>query len=289
MAEHSPLSRIGIDGGGTNCRFALVLDGKRFDLHRGGANASTDLAGTLATLREGLAALARAAGVSLDALSPIPAHIGLAGVMDAAMGAGIAAQLPLQHVQVEDDRRTAMTGALGRSDGCVLGIGTGSFIGRRTAGKERVIGGWGLILGDVASGAFLGRGLLSRVLDCDDGLHPASDLTWEVLAEIGSTSAIVSFAAEAAPADFARFAPRIIEAAHDGDSNARALVTDSAQEIARRVRHLGWKKGEKIVPIGGLAAAYAPFLPAEMADQIAMPEGSSLDGALALAATIVPG
>ncbi|QXT40852.1 BadF/BadG/BcrA/BcrD ATPase family protein [Gymnodinialimonas ceratoperidinii] len=286
MAEQSLTSRIGIDGGGTNCRFALVLDGTRYDLRRGGANASTDMAGTIATLRDGLSSLAQEAGVSIENLSSIPAHIGLAGVMDAAMGAEIAAQLPLRCVRVEDDRRTAMSGALGHSDGCVLGIGTGSFIGRRAAGVERVIGGWGLVLGDVASGAYLGRGLLSRILESADGLFPPSDLTQQVLAEIGSTAAIVSFAAQAAPADFARFAPRIIEAAHGGDPNARALVIDSAQQIAQRLRHLGWEAGEKIVPIGGLAPAYAPFLPPEMAENIGTPEGTSLDGALTLAATV---
>lgn len=275
---------IGIDGGGTNCRFALRLGAQRWDVKLTGANASTDFDRAVETLRSGLAQLATAAGLGDAQAAEIPTFIGLAGVMDGAMGTAIGAALPQKIITVEDDKRTAMTGALGATDGCILGIGTGTFIGRRADGVDRLIGGWGLVLGDVASGGYLGRGLLSRVLEVEDGLHPDSDLTRKTLAELTSPAAIVRFAARARPSDFARFAPRIIEAANAGDINGLALVQNGASHIARRLEHLGWRSGEKIVPIGGLAPHYAPFLPAEMAANIVPPEGSSLDGALTLAA-----
>ncbi|WP_341862173.1 BadF/BadG/BcrA/BcrD ATPase family protein [Gymnodinialimonas sp. 57CJ19] len=284
MVNQTTDACIGIDGGGTNCRFALRLGARRWDVKLAGANASTDFDRAVETLRSGLDQLATAAGITDTQMAEIPTFIGLAGVMDAAMGAAIATALPQKNVTVEDDKRTAMVGALGASDGCILGIGTGTFIGRRAGGVDRLIGGWGLVLGDVASGGYLGRGLLSRVLEVEDGLHPASELTRETLAELTSPAAIVGFAARATPGDFARFAPRIVEAANAGDINGLALVQDGAAHIARRLKHLGWQSDETIVPIGGLAPHYAPFLPAEMAACIVPPQGSSLDGALTLAA-----
>lgn len=283
MVNQTTDACIGIDGGGTNCRFALRLGAQRWDVTLAGANASTDFDRAVETLRSGLEQLATAAGIGARQVAEMPTFIGLAGVMDAAMGAAIAAALPQRNITVEDDKRTAMVGALGASDGCILGIGTGTFIGRRAGGVDRLIGGWGLVLGDVASGGYLGRGLLSRVLEVEDGLHPASELTRETLAELTSPAAIVGFAARATPGDFARFAPRIVEAANAGDINGLELVQQGAGHIARRLEHLGWQSGEKIVPIGGLAPHYAPFLPAEMAANIVPPEGSSLDGALSLA------
>ncbi len=224
------------------------------------------------------------AGLSVPDLAQIPTFIGLAGVVDQDIALGFAQDLPLANVQIEDDRRTAMVGALGASDGCVIGIGTGSFLGRRVAGKDLLIGGWGLTLGDDASGAFLGRQLLRRVLETGDGMHDVSLVTREVLAQFGSTAAIVAFAGQAQPSDFAEFAPRIIAGAGADDPTAVALVREGVQYIERALGRLGWRAGERICPIGGVAPHYAPYLAPDIASHLVAPEGTALDGALILAA-----
>lgn len=277
---------IGVDGGGTHCRFALRRGGQRFDIQMAAANASTDLEGTLATLNTGLEALADAAGVSLSDLMHVPAVLGLAGVMNADMGATIAQRIPLSHAVVGDDRRTAMVGALGAFDGCVMGIGTGSFMGRRANGHDRLIGGWGFILGDDASGAVLGRQALRCALDVHDGVRAATPLTRSILARLGTPADIIAFATAAKPGDFATLAPDIVSAAQAGDPIALQLMQDGANQIERVLRHLGWQPGERVCPLGGVAPHYAPYLSPDIAAQLRSPEGTALDGALALAAQL---
>lgn len=286
MAEPLTPSLIGIDGGATHCRFALLHKGQRYDRHLRGANASSDFQGALEVLREGLLELAQSAEISAQEIRQTAAFIGLAGVVDDAIANAIAQALPLDRVMVEDDRRTALVGALGGAEGCVLGLGTGSFIGRRAEERDQLVGGWGLVLGDEASGAYLGRHLLRLVLETHDGLRAETPLTRAVLASHGPPPAIVVFAATATPRDFAALAPRIVAAARDGDAIALTLMQDGAAYVARALAALGWRAGEQICPLGGLAPHYAPFLSPEIAADLYAPKGTALDGALHLAAEI---
>lgn len=279
-------SLIGVDGGGTGCRFALIHDGKRTE-HRGGpANVRSDFDGATATLRQGLGALAENAGLTLADISGFRTYMGLAGVTGPKLAARVAHALPLTRIRIEEDQHTAVIGALEDRDGLVIGIGTGSFLARRAQGSLRFIGGWGLILGDEASGAAIGRRLLQLVLHSVDGVIPATALTAQIIAEFdGNPTEIVKFAAKAKPADFAEFAPRIVTAAPD-DAIAGKIMAESADYISHGLKQLGWQSGEAIFPIGGLAACYSGFLPQEMADNIVPPAGSALDGALILAKEI---
>lgn len=281
-------SMIGIDGGGTNCRFAMLHQGRRVDLQMGGANVSSDRSGALATLKGGLSQLADAAGLDLPDLAQFPAYVGLAGMVDQNTASSLAKDLPLTNVVIEDDRRTAMVGALGASDGCVMGIGTGSFLGRRVDGADRLIGGWGLVLGDDASGAYLGRQLLRRVLQVCDGVRDASPLTRDILYQFGAPGAIVHFASTAKPGEFAAYAPGIVAAARSGDAIGLGLMQDGAQYIERMLGHLGRQSGERLCPLGGLAPHYAPFLSPDVAAGLSAPDGTALDGALFLAAQMAP-
>lgn len=284
MFQADSQTLIGVDGGGTHCRFALILDGQRIECRSGRANPLTDFKAAMASLGEGLASLAQAAGVSLDNLADVPAYFGLAGVQEEVLAKRVAHHLPLRNVCIDDDRHTAMVGALGDCDGCVIGIGTGSFLGRRANGVDHLIGGWGLILGDEASGAYLGRQLLRRILQVSDGYVQASALSEEVLGEFGTPQAIVSFAATASPGDFAVYARRVVDAAAAGDGIARTLMADGAAFIETGITRLGWQPGEAVFPIGGLAARYHDFLSHEVASCLEDPKGSALDGALQLAA-----
>lgn len=287
MFEADSHTLIGVDGGGTHCRFALILKGRRFECRTGRANPLTNFNDSMASLQEGLSSLAEAAGVSLDNLADVPAYFGLAGVQEEVMAKRVARALPLRNVCIDDDRHTAMVGALGESDGCVIGIGTGSFLGRRANGVDQLIGGWGLVLGDEASGAYLGRQLLRRILQVSDGYVQASPLSEEVLGEFGSPQAIVSFAATACPGDFAVYARRVVDAAAAGDGIARTLMADGAAFLETGITRLGWQPGEAIFPIGGLAARYHDFLSHEVASCMEEPKGTALDGALQLAAGLV--
>ncbi|PVH28229.1 BadF/BadG/BcrA/BcrD ATPase family protein [Pararhodobacter oceanensis] len=280
-----PPSLIGVDGGGTRCRFALLHHGQRFEVQGGPANLHSDRTAAIATLHQGLAALAQSAGLALPDLAAFSAYLGLAGVLRPETAAEVLRQLPLQNAQLEDDRKIAVTGALGTQDGTVLGIGTGSFFARQTAGNITLIGGHGLVLGDEASGAYIGRRLLQLTLHSRDQLRPETDLTRRVMAHFNqSPAAIIDFAAQARPRDFAQFAPWLTDSAED--ATARDILREGAAFISRALDALGWQPPERLCPVGGVAAAYRPYLDPRIAEAFSAPDGTALDGALTLAASL---
>jgi len=287
MGKLDSIGLIGVDGGGTNCRIALLHKGQRSEIRSGATNVTTDLEAAINTIREGLQAIAEQAGLSMAELRDYPTYLGLAGVMEPAMEKRVAEALPLENVVVEDDRKSAVKGALGDNDGSVAGIGTGSFLARQSDRHIDLVGGYGPQLGDEASGAWLGRSLLSHVLLVKDRLLNGSALTDAVFDEYQrDASRVVAFGHSAAPIDYARYAPRIVEAAQNDDDIALRLLTAGANYIERGLTALGWKKGEPLCLMGGLAPHYQLYLNDEMAVAVVDAKSSALDGTLALAASI---
>lgn len=270
---------LGIDGGGTGCR-AAVADASGRVLGQGEAgpaNLTSDPLGTrqniLAATR---AALVRAVGPeSVEVQLPrLRAGLGLAGAHTSAGRL----DLPFASARIETDAVTAVKGALWGGDGIVAAIGTGSVFASQRNGVVRQIGGWGLVLGDEGSGAWLGRALLARALRAVDGFVPMTPLLAAVIAQHGSAAGIVSFARDARPADFAAMAPRVLESSDHAavDIMARALA-----DVSAAIDHLQAEGPLPVVFIGGLGPSYArPF-----ADrwELRAPLGSALDGALILA------
>ena len=278
---------VGVDGGGTSCRIALAWLGQRTETVLGRANVTTDFRGATTLIREGLHTVAVQAGLSDDQLRSFPAYLGLAGIVGEADAAAVAEALPLDNAVVEDDRRAAVIGALGEADGTVAGIGTGSFLARRSGASLRLVGGWGLRLGDEASGAWLGRRLLASVLDVVDGLMDETGLTEEIFRRFErSPREIVAFSLKADPADFAAFAPAIIDAARAGDPIGRMLMQEGSAYLVETMNKLGRQDRERICLIGGVALHYRDYLPESFARSTEPAKGSALDGALQLAADL---
>jgi glucosamine kinase len=275
---------IAIDGGGTKCRFAMVTPDGRVEVTLGSANAFSDRQKALRTLDEGLQALADKAQLPRAHLAEIPTYAGLAGVTDAVAASEVARSLPSRIAEVEDDRRSAVVGALGARDGSVIGVGTGSFLARQADGRTQFIGGYGALIGDQASGNWLGVQLLQRVLLAIDGIQPHSALTRKISAEYDDDPMqIVAFVGQANPSDFAGLAPEIIAAAAGGDPVAQELMRGGADYLAQGLRALGHTDGSPICMIGGVAPHYADYLPPHMQASLTEAKGSPLDGALILA------
>ena len=108
---------IGVDGGGTSCRVALVLPGadRRHETVLGPANASTGFEAAVATIRDAVDVVAAQAGLSASDLEGASAHFGLAGVMNAEISAKVADRFRFRHLAVTDDRPTTIAGALAAS------------------------------------------------------------------------------------------------------------------------------------------------------------------------------
>ena len=275
---------IAIDGGGTRCRFAMTSPAGRIELMLGSANVFSDREAAVQTLVDGLGALIERAGLPYSALFDIPVYAGLAGVTDAMVASEVAGRLPSRIVEVEDDRRSAVVGALGTMNGSLLGVGTGSFLARQHNGEIRFIGGYGPLIGDEASGNWLGLQLVRRVLLAMDAIAPHSPLTRGISKRFSDDPAeIVKFSGVARPAEFAEFAPMIISAAKDADQVAVEIMQSGADYLVAGLHALGCAKDEPICAVGGVAPHYADYLPSEMREALAKPKGTAVDGALLLA------
>jgi glucosamine kinase len=146
------------------------------------------------------------------------------------------------------------------------------------------VGGWGLVLGDEASGAWLGRALLSRALHVRDGLAEPSGLIGKVMEQFGGDPAkVVQFAAQSNPADFATLAPLVAEAFAADDPVAVALLKAGTDYLERGLTALGWRADARLCLLGGLAPLYTRALFPQLSGSLAAPLGSALDGALAMA------
>jgi glucosamine kinase len=277
-------AHIGVDGGGTGCRLALVRGKARFETKGGPCNVSTDTAGALRELSAGLDRLAAQSGLDRGAVRALPICLGLAGVVTGDPRPDVTEALRLGRARVLDDRAVALRGALGSRDGALVGLGTGSFFALQQGGQVRLAGGWGLRLGDEASGAWLGREILRYTLEVVDGLERESLLTETLLARLAGPAGIVAFSLSARPQDYAAFAPEIVAAAEAGDFAGREIMRRGRAHVVATLEGMGWHAGMPLVLAGGLAESYKPHLPSEFQGALAAPEASPLDGALALAA-----
>lgn len=262
---------LGVDGGGSGCR-AVLADASGRVIGRGEAgpaNIASDPEGALGNILAACSA----------AMDEIPAQeiravLGLAGANLTPNGEALIERLPFR-ARVVQDVTTSVRGALGSSDGIVVAIGTGSVFARQIGGKIHSIGGWGLRLGDEASGAWIGRALGMRAGRALDGFCDVTPLLRAFLEEIDGRSGLIAFSLRATPADWARFAPRVLEA---DDPAATAIRVAAAEEIRAAITLLQPEDRLPVTWIGGLGPALAldDWPRAEA-------KGNALDGALALA------
>jgi glucosamine kinase len=215
-------------------------------------------------------------------MSRLQAGLGLAGANAAGAGEWLGARLPFARAEIVTDAVTAVKGALGREDGIVAAIGTGSVFAEQRTGRVRQIGGWGLALGDEGSGAVLGRALLARALRALDGAVPMSPLLEAVLKEFVTPEALVTFSLRAKAVDYAAFAPRVVAS---DDAAAQAIMAQAVEEVRGSLVALQGSAALPVTFIGGLGPVYA----ARITDWPQRPAaGSALDGALLLARETLP-
>ncbi|HVG48280.1 MAG TPA: BadF/BadG/BcrA/BcrD ATPase family protein [Rubellimicrobium sp.] len=271
---------LGIDGGGTGCR-AAVADEDRRVLGRGAAgpaNIASDPEGARANILAAARAAVVEAGLSESEVPALRAGLGLAGANAGGTVERLRSALPFASVRIATDAVAAVKGALGVADGIVAALGTGSVFGLQQAGEVRQIGGWGLVLGDEGSGAWMGRTLLSRALRAVDGFVPMTPLLAEVLEDHGGAEAVVTFSLWAKPVDFARLAPKVVGSL---DPAALAVLERATADVADAVDLLQAGGSLPVVLLGGLGPIYAERLAGRW--PIRPPLGSALDGALRLA------
>lgn len=283
---------IGIDGGGTSCRAAIAdLDGRILGVGSAGpANIMTDMHQARDNAIEAAQRACLAASIEPTTVSRTPAFLGLAGAGVGDRAEVIAGMLPFARSVVETDALIALEGALGKEDGAVAIIGTGSVFSARSDGAVRRIGGWGFRLGDLGSGARLGRALLQEVLLVHDGMRRSTPLIEEVFGRFGGDPlALVEFAHAAQPSVFASFAPAVFEHADHGDPIGTALVQGASRSVEEALDAIVPPVCNRLCMLGGLGPLYARRLSERFQSRLREPLGDALDGAVRLAVQLYSG
>lgn len=271
---------LAADGGGTRCRVALSSPSKTLKVEVGAANLATDFEGSIKRVADGIDRLAFDAGVAGELIRRAPAYLGLAGFSDRMDTSRIKLVLGVERLRTEDDRPSAVRGALADADGAVIHCGTGSFLAVQRDGVIRLAGGWGRVLGDHGSAMWFGREALVLTLDAADGLRRPSPLSDTLLNRFGGPEDIVEFGYEASPAAFGELAPMVF--ADTDDPLASELIVEAVARIESGVLQMD-PSSSPICLTGGLAPQLAPFFSAKIRSRLADPAGSPLDGAITLA------
>ena len=271
---------LGVDGGGTGCRAAVAdVEGRVLGMGTAGpANIASDPDGAARNiLTAAWAAMSAAARPGVEFAS-LHAGMGLAGANASGTVERLRAALPFASARIETDAVAAVKGALGDEDGIVGAVGTGSVFAVQRGGAVRQIGGWGLILGDEGSGAWIGRALCSAALRAEDGFRPMTSLLHDLLAEFGGPLGLVAFSLAAKPVDFAALAPRAVGS---DDPVAKEVLARAMSDVGEAVDLLQAGGSLPVVFVGGLGPTYAERLTERWPIQPS--KGTALDGALWLA------
>ena len=140
---------------------------------------------------------------------------------------------------VSTDAAIALEDAFGESAGVVLIAGTGSMaLGRGPTGRMVRAGGWGPVVGDEGSGAWIGRRALGIAAASIDGREPETALVGALVQGCGVSDAngFIAWATQASPADLAGLVRVVVETAAAGDLRANALLTLAVEELMLHVR-----------------------------------------------------
>ncbi|MGW0562461.1 N-acetylglucosamine kinase [Streptomyces sp. NPDC003016] len=308
---------LGVDSGGSGLRVALA------NASDAGAVGSTGTAVSREPVRTGpagidaahlldqLLPMARALldGAGDGAASPVTigaVAVGAAGM--ATLGGDLRARLPgalesalgVRRLALAADAVTAYAGALGLRPGAVVAAGTGLIALGTDLSAWRRADGWGHLLGDCGSGAWIGRAGLEAAMRAHDGRRGGSPaLLARVEAVFGPAPELpgLLYPRTDRPAVLASFAPEVARcaAADPADPVAAGILREAAGHIADAAAAVCPPSGECDVAFTGglfrtgdallvpLRAALAERLPHARTVPAA---GDPLAGAVRLAASL---
>ncbi len=306
---------LGVDGGGTRCRMRLA-DASLKTIAEAQIDAPSNL-----QVENGDAAFAAIgrltdlvfarAGLDIGQAANVHACFGMAGARLLKARENFAARpFPFASAMVVDDIDIARAGAHLGADGAVLIIGTGSAGLGLACGKRFQVGGWGFLVGDEMSGAWLGRKLLRRSLRAFEGLEKGSalcDAVMEIfdddpqklmewsfrnpaaLADHDPGHSARSYrdrplVAHARPVDYGAFVPMIFDFLEQGDPVAAELLALEMEQVESYMRWFLHRGIDSIAVVGGLGQRLLPMLEESHPGLVIRPRSSPLNGAVILAA-----
>jgi len=273
---------IGVDGGGSGCRAVIArrAEGEPVPCGRGRAGAANPRAvgvpAAAAAIRAALAEAFTAAAVEPRRVAV--ACLGLAGAgreTDAsAMGAALA-DVADEVIVTTDAELVLGDGVAGATVALVAGTGSIAVMRRVDGGLERA-GGWGAVMGDEGSGAWIAGSALAAVAAAADGRGAETALTPRLLERYGvrRPQDLVTLVQrpESSRAEFARLAEEVEAAAIAGDAVARSIVDAAAGHLAALVTALARRRPRPADPwdvhLGGGLLVHATSVAAAVEDRV---------------------
>ncbi|HEU5273933.1 MAG TPA: BadF/BadG/BcrA/BcrD ATPase family protein [Xanthobacteraceae bacterium] len=284
--ERDPLF-AGVDGGGTGCR-ARIEDAAGRVLGTGIAGPAALRLGVdsaVAEVEKACRAALADAGLGADALATMHVAAGLAGVGRKGLMEQLAARPhSFRSIVYAHDATIACLGAHGAREGGIVIVGTGSIGFAVVGGREIRVGGYGFPISDEGSGADLGLHAIRLALRAYDQRTVGTSLTRDVMMRFRNDPyEAVAWMDRATATDYATFAPLVMRHADAGDSVARRIVRDAAEQIDDLVRRLCDCGAPRVALLGGLASPMQPWLAPDVQRRLVPVEGDAVDGALHLA------
>ncbi|MCJ8340238.1 MAG: hypothetical protein MJK10_17375 [Pseudomonadales bacterium] len=284
---------LGVDGGGTSCRVKLCdASGKVIAQGRAGsANVRLGVENTYSAILSATYQALDQAGLATEILQHTYAGFGLAGAVSTQLNHSISQYPhPFAKVAVDSDAVAACLGAHQGEDGAILILGTGSCGMLNSNNHFSVLGGWGFLISDHASGARMGLHLVRSALEACEGMREASHLSSALMHRFEhNPSLLLHWADRSQPSDFGELAPLVIKHYLQGDALAQQIVDNTRAEAAMLLNRLQELGAAKICMMGGLSQFIEPLLEHEFSEFLTRPRGDAMDGALIMAANIVDG
>jgi N-acetylglucosamine kinase-like BadF-type ATPase len=303
---------LGVDSGGSGLRVALADAGDpgRAVATVSGGPVRTGVAGIdAAHLLDQLlpmtrTLLERAGGGTVTTVAIGAAGMAtLGGQLRAELPAALAAALGVRRLALAADAVTAYAGALGQRPGAVVAAGTGMIAMGTDLSVWRRADGWGHLLGDCGSGAWIGRAGLEAALRAHDGRRGGSAaLLTRMESVLGPAQEVpgLLYPRSDRPAVLASFAPEVARCAdEEKDPVAADILVRAARHIAEAAVAVcppaaETPEGCEVALTGGLfkiGEALLVPLRSELAGQLpyARPvsaAGDPLSGALLLASAL---
>jgi N-acetylglucosamine kinase-like BadF-type ATPase len=218
----------------------------------------------------------------------------LGDALRAELPGALARELGVGTVALAADAVTAYVGALGPRAGAVVAAGTGLIAVGTDLSRWRRADGWGHLLGDCGSGAWIGRAGLEAALRAHDGRAGGSaPLLARAEERFGPAAGLPGqvYPRSDRPAVLASFAPEVAACAA-ADPVAAEILRAAARHLADSAAAVCPAGGEPLVAVtGGLRRLGDPFLAplgAELAKRLprarwTTAEGDPLDGAVRIA------
>jgi uncharacterized phosphosugar-binding protein/N-acetylglucosamine kinase-like BadF-type ATPase len=222
-------SYIAIDAGGTRLRGYESISGTEFT--GTGVTHTNSLALDLA---QNISAAIPEAISEIDTLVLSLAAIPQSAEDQELMAAAILQRVRFKKLVIASDTKAAALSGQSFAD-LTIAVGTGITALVKTAKDNFELTGHGYLIGDEASGFWIGRSGLNAALRADEGRGPATSLLKSAIDFYQVPANALADHLHQLPspvAQVAAFAPSVIAAAEAGDAEALFIVSQAANEIA---------------------------------------------------------